>query len=191
MPYLIDSDVFIQAKNEHYGFDFCPAFWHWIEAQHSEALVFSVEKVADELIAINDELAQWATARGAAFFLPPDANVVNALSTVSAWATSQAYTPAAVADFLAHADYYLIAHALAHGCAVVTHEVSSDSIKKIKIPNVCNALGIPCMKPFKMLRTEAASFVLAAGITGTSISALAPGAVAAPVVSPPSPSPSV
>jgi Domain of unknown function (DUF4411) len=27
MAYLIDSDVFIQAKNMHYGFDFCPAFW--------------------------------------------------------------------------------------------------------------------------------------------------------------------
>ena len=25
--YLIDANVFIQAKNLHYGFDFCPAFW--------------------------------------------------------------------------------------------------------------------------------------------------------------------
>lgn len=24
MAYLLDSDVFIQAKNLHYGFDFCP-----------------------------------------------------------------------------------------------------------------------------------------------------------------------
>ncbi|MGH3228502.1 MAG: DUF4411 family protein [Streptosporangiaceae bacterium] len=24
MPYLLDSDVFIQAKNLHYSFDFCP-----------------------------------------------------------------------------------------------------------------------------------------------------------------------
>lgn len=27
MTYLLDSNVFIQAKNLHYGFDFCPAFW--------------------------------------------------------------------------------------------------------------------------------------------------------------------
>jgi hypothetical protein len=27
MAYLLDSDVFIQAKNLHYGFDFCPGFW--------------------------------------------------------------------------------------------------------------------------------------------------------------------
>jgi len=33
MSYLLDSDVFIQAKNLHYGLDFCPAFWmaHRIE----------------------------------------------------------------------------------------------------------------------------------------------------------------
>lgn len=27
MAYLLDADVFIRAKNLHYGFDFCPAFW--------------------------------------------------------------------------------------------------------------------------------------------------------------------
>ncbi|ANT65111.1 hypothetical protein Ptc2401_01341 [Prosthecochloris sp. CIB 2401] len=27
MTYLLDANVFIQAKNLHYGFDFCPAFW--------------------------------------------------------------------------------------------------------------------------------------------------------------------
>jgi hypothetical protein len=29
MPYLLDSNIFIQAKNLHYSFDFCPAFWDW------------------------------------------------------------------------------------------------------------------------------------------------------------------
>ena len=28
--YLLDANVFIQAKNLHYGFDFCPAFWDWL-----------------------------------------------------------------------------------------------------------------------------------------------------------------
>ena len=28
--HLLDANVFIQAKNLHYGFDFCPAFWHWL-----------------------------------------------------------------------------------------------------------------------------------------------------------------
>jgi Domain of unknown function (DUF4411) len=32
MAYLLDADVFIQAKNLHYGLDFCPAFWDWLIA---------------------------------------------------------------------------------------------------------------------------------------------------------------
>ncbi len=31
MPYLLDANVFIQAKNLHYGFDFCPAFRDWLD----------------------------------------------------------------------------------------------------------------------------------------------------------------
>ena len=30
MAYLLDANVFIQAKNLHYGLDFCPAFWDWL-----------------------------------------------------------------------------------------------------------------------------------------------------------------
>ena len=32
--YLVDANVFIQAKNLHYGFDFCPAFWDWLIEQN-------------------------------------------------------------------------------------------------------------------------------------------------------------
>ena len=32
--YLLDANVFIQAKNLHYGFDFCPAFWDWLVEQN-------------------------------------------------------------------------------------------------------------------------------------------------------------
>ena len=47
--YLLDANVFIQAKNLHYGFDFCPAFWDWLVEQNRVGKVASIEKVADEL----------------------------------------------------------------------------------------------------------------------------------------------
>lgn len=50
MAYLLDSNVFIQAKNLHYGFDFCPAFWDWIDSRHDDAVLFSIDRVRDELI---------------------------------------------------------------------------------------------------------------------------------------------
>lgn len=70
------------------------------------------------------------------------------------------YDPAAVSMFLQVADYYLVAHALAHEHTLVTHEVSSASTKRIKIPDACIGLGIKCVTPYEMLRRERARFVL-------------------------------
>ena len=161
--YLIDANVFIQAKNLHYGFDFCPAFWDWLVEQNRAGEVASIEKVADELHAGGDELADWAAARDDGFFLGPDHAVVPALRTVSDWASGNGYEPAAVATFLQVADYWLVAHALAHDCTVVTHEVPAATIRKIKIPNACIGLGVPCVSPYEMLRREGARFVLGSG----------------------------
>lgn len=160
MTYLLDANVFIQAKNLHYGFDFCPAFWEWLITCNTAGLVFSIERVGDELTAGADELAKWAEGRGSGFFLRPDTTMFPALSLVSTWATSQHYDPAAVNTFLQGADYYLVAYALAHGKTVVTHEIASTSTKRIKIPDVCIGLGIRHMTPFEMLRSARARFVL-------------------------------
>jgi uncharacterized protein DUF4411 len=160
MPYLLDANVFIQAKNLHYGLDFCPAFWDWLIDRNAAGTVFSIEKVGDEIAAVGDALATWAAARGPDFFVRPDAPVIPSLGVVSTWAAGQRYEPAAVNTFLQVADYYLVAHALAHAHTVVTHEVASPSTKKIKIPDACIGLGVKCMTPYEMLRVERARFIL-------------------------------
>ncbi len=162
MGYLLDANVFIQAKNLHYGLDFCPAFWDWLIHQNSAGAVFSIEKVADELDAGADELTEWAKARGKSFFLPPTTELLGSLAAVSEWASSQRYQPAAVNTFLQKADYYLVAHAHAHALVVVTHEVPANSPRIIKIPNACIGMGVKCMTPYEMLRKEMARFVLGA-----------------------------
>ena len=160
MKYLLDSDVFIQAKNLHYGLDFCPAFWDWLVNSNAGGQVFSIEKVGDEIEAGADELASWTAARGDGFFLKPDSAILPTLASVSSWASGQNYEPAAVSTFLQKADFYLVAHALAHGFVVVTHEVAAASTKKIKIPNACIGVGVKCISPFEMLRYERARFIL-------------------------------
>jgi hypothetical protein len=75
MTYVLDANVFIQAKNLHYGFDFCPAFSDWLDSQAASAAVMSIEKVGDELKAGADELATWASARPQ-LFMPPDSPVM-------------------------------------------------------------------------------------------------------------------
>ncbi len=160
MAYLLDANVFIEAKRRHYGMDFCPAFWEWLGEENAAGQVFSIEKVRDELRAGGDKLADWAAARGQGFFLRPDEVMLGSLATVGEWATAQHYRPAAVSAFLQDADYYLVAHAHAHSLVVVTHEVPSDGVRQVKIPNVCIGMKTKCMTPFEMLRLERARFVL-------------------------------
>jgi hypothetical protein len=82
------------------------------------------------------------------------------LGTVSQWATGAGYEPVAVNAFLQVADFYLVAHALALGHTVVTHEVPSPSTKKIKVPNACIGVKVKCVTTWEMLRRERARFVL-------------------------------
>ena len=127
--YLIDTNVFIQAKNLHYGFDYWPAFRDWLVDQNRTGRVASIEKLADELRAGEDDPAGWDEERGANYFLRPDVAMVPALRAVCNWASRGGYQPAAAANFLPVAGYLLVEHALARGCAIVTYEVPSDSIR--------------------------------------------------------------
>jgi hypothetical protein len=160
MAYLLDANVFIAAKNLHYGLDFCPAFWDWLVDRYQGGAVYSVERVGDEIAAGADELSQWAANLDRGFFLAPDASVVASLAAVSNWANSGQYEPAAVSTFLQVADYYLVAQAHSGQHVIVTHEVPAATTRRIKIPDACIGLGIKFMNPFEMLRRERARFVL-------------------------------
>lgn len=159
--YLIDSDVLIDAKNRHYAFDIVPAFWDWLEQAHKAGTVFTVQKVADEVLAGGDELATWMKAQPASFRLAPGPSDQAALVAVASWVSGAGFTPAAVSTFLAAGDYFLVAQAVSLGFTVVTQETPDPASKKrVKIPDACNAMNVPWMTPFKMLSTQNARFVL-------------------------------
>ncbi len=158
--YLLDSNVFIQAKNLHYGLDFCPAFWDWLDEAHAAGTVHSIDSVRTELVAGDDDLASWVQQRPGSFFISPTSATVASLQATSIWANSAGYDPAAVTGFLQVADYYLVAQALELKYTVVTHEVVANTTRRIKIPNACLGLNIRYVTPFTMLRSEKARFVL-------------------------------
>lgn len=159
MAYLLDANVFIRSRNLEYGFDFCPAFWDWVGAAHANGKLYSVHAVLLELKRVDDELASWSADRDSGFFLPPDSAATQSFAAVSSWVADR-YTSSAMNEFLQTADYFLVAQAHAGRHTVVTHEKPSGSTKRVKIPDVCQGLGIPCVLPYTMLREERARFVL-------------------------------
>ena len=162
MKYLLDTNVLITANREYYGMDICPGLWDWILENNVDGIVASVSSVARELQAGSDQLVQWSRRHSTTFFHDPDPNVSSAVRRVADWVNSQSYAPRAIKWFIDSADHMLIAHAMTEKFVVVTHEKPSNSRKKVKIPNVCEAFGIECWTPFAMLRREKARFVLGA-----------------------------
>lgn len=163
MAYLLDTSVFIQARKAHYGFDFCPAFWDWLDRENQAGRVISIDQVRTEIAIGGDELVDWAVARAKTMFLPLGPETLPALGTVATWVQGRAYSAAAINTFLQEPDYYLIGRALANTDVLVTHESSApNSRNHIKIPDVCIGIGVKCITPFEMLRRERARFVLAA-----------------------------
>lgn len=159
--YLIDSDVFIDAKNRHYAFDIVPAFWDWLSQAHQAGLVFTVERVAQEVRAGGDELADWMAAQPPTFALKPGPADQAALQAVSRWATGAPYRQGAAATFLDAGDFFLVGQARSLGYTVVTQEEPRPmSRARIKIPDACNAVHVSWMSPFRMLRAEGARFTL-------------------------------
>ncbi|HEY0782788.1 MAG TPA: DUF4411 family protein [Thermoanaerobaculia bacterium] len=160
MAYLLDSNVFIEAKQRYYDFAICPGFWEWLTEANAEGRVFSIEKVGGELAAGNDGLSEWAAEQGEAFFLPPDEGTLRSLVETVRWARQQPFRPTAINAFADDADAYLVAYAHAHGHTVVTHERPSDGLKQVKIPNACVGMKVKYVNTFEMLRHEGARFVL-------------------------------
>ena len=162
--YLLDADVFIQAKNAHYGFDIVPAFWMWLDQAHASGTVYTAEKIAQEVIAGGDDLATWMQSRPKSFKIASTVDDHASLQRLASWATGQpTYKQCAVADFLASGDYFLFLIAQAHslGYTVVTHEVPAPtSQNRIKIPDACDGIGVPWCSPYQMLKNENVRFVL-------------------------------
>lgn len=163
--WVLDADVLIRAKNQQYRFDVFPGFWDWLDEAHGAGQVCSVERVGRELIDYDDELSDWAKPRIGSFFVLPDDEVVSSLREIATWATAtgERYRQAAVNEFLSGADYYLIAHAHANQDIVVTHEIRSEGVKRIKIPDVCDAMKVECVDLFEMLGACGVRFVLDRG----------------------------
>ena len=162
--YLLDANVFIEAKRRYYTFDICPGFWDCLKGHNNNDLLCSIDRVKNELTAGNDDLAEWAknTIDPIFFDSSNQPETITEYGDMVAWVYSQSqFTQAAKDEFANVPDAWLIAHAKAHDFTLVTHEVYNSAIKrKVPMPNVCNAFGVEYANAFEMLSDLQTSFIL-------------------------------
>lgn len=156
-PYLIDSCVFIQAKNDYYAFPICPGFWDSLIGRHETQDVFSIDHIKQELLRGNEEedLVQWVLKEvPEKFFLTTRDKVVSdCYGNMMLWVQNNLqFTNYAKAKFATEADGWLAAYAKVHGYTVVTGEQYNPEVKgRIPLPNVCKAFDVECCEVFRML----------------------------------------
>ncbi len=162
--YLLDSDVFITAKNLYYSFKICPGFWKCMLHHHQQDTVFSIDRVRSELLAgaPTDDLVSWVSSSVPdTFFLKVDTEaVVSTYTEIMLWVQRHPnYFDAAKAKFATGADGWLVAYAKVHDATVVTNEKPApDSKKEVKLPDVCNQFNVPQASIFSTLQLLAARF---------------------------------
>lgn len=161
MRYLLDANTYIQAKNQYYGMDICPAYWDWLDQQFQFGAVASINMIAKELKDGNDELASWVKERPAHFMPNDDRDTQSVFAQIAQAVATGDYNPGNRDTFLAKADPWIIAKAKTIGATIVTHEaLAAANTKKVKVPNICLQFGVPCMNTFQFLRELKARFVL-------------------------------
>jgi len=162
--YVLDANIFIEAKQRYYAFDVCPGFWDALVWQHGQGRVVSIDRVKTELTQLADDLKSWATVAmpGECFFDTDTEAVLEAYREAIAWVMAQTqFSDPAKAGFAdtGNADAWVIAFAKAIGATVVTHEKANPNVhRRVPIPNVCEGLNVPYVDTFQMLRALATTF---------------------------------
>ena len=157
--FVLDSDVFIAAKNAYYAFDICPGFWDAIIQAHGEDRVHSIDRIKAELLVgqPKEDLVQWVKGKvPAGFFHTTQSKaVLDAYAEIVLWVQrSTQYLDRAKAKFATEADGWLVAYSMVHGTTVVTNEQPRpDSRSRVLLPDVCAQFKVPSRDTFTMLRS--------------------------------------
>jgi hypothetical protein len=157
--YLVDTNVFIQAKNLYYPYRQFPGVWEWLDREFQSDNFASIIPVHDEMQKIDDELKVWVNDPvRRTYFLPvTDIDCQNNYRQVMSWVSSGKYTEHQVEAFADGADPHIIAKAKTLEIIVMTHEIK-DKSGKVPIPNVCDGLGVKHCDLFSVLKRSPVQF---------------------------------
>ena len=154
--YWLDADACIHAKNERDGafpFSRMPKFWAYLSRKVDQGIVKAPKMVYDEITSGNDQLAEWFREReDRGLCENPTDEVWRCVTEISDFVVNK-WKDRRARRFLAGADVFVLAHAMAMGKdgVVVSHETKRQQNAIVKIPVVCEELKIEKIGIFTML----------------------------------------
>ncbi len=146
--YCLDANVLIQAWQKYYNPKFCPEYWKILTELGKNGKIFIPELVYEEIIRTEDDLSKWV--KGSKIPI----NNISEPVTILIRKILEDY-PLLVDSTKGRslADPWVIAHALHENATIVTKEekVTALNSNKIKIPNVCDNMGIRWINDFQFI----------------------------------------
>lgn len=158
--YMIDTNVFITAKNIFYAFDLAPGFWDKLKREIVVGHCCVIDAVDTEIMDGHEEdLVTWWTEikkdyTGIVKKAKDDAKVFSVYKEIS----EQVYKDPVFGEreklrFLSRGDPWLIAAAKMWNMNLVTLEkMAGPGTKSIKIPDICQREGVNYTNPYDMMR---------------------------------------
>jgi len=149
--YCLDANVLIQAWQKYYNPKFCPDYWKILTEFGKNDKIFIPELVYEEIVRTEDDLSKW---------LKTSKIPINKISEPVTLCLQKIYAADPTHKNLVDntkarslADPWVIAHALHENATVVTKEekVTALNSNKIKIPNVCDNMGIRWINDFQFI----------------------------------------
>ena len=149
--YCLDANVLIEAWQKYYNPKFCPDYWNILIELGKQGIIFIPEMVYQEITRTEDELAKWLK----------ESNIpIRSITEPVTLRLKDIYAKNPLHINLIDstkarslADPWVIAHAMNENAVVVTKEekLTAFNSHKVKIPNVCDNMGIRWINDFKMI----------------------------------------
>ena len=164
MLYILDTNTFITAKNTFYAYDIVPSFWSTLLGIFKTGKVKVIDAVADEIADGKDDLTEWfgenikkyADNAGEAYVIQAKQEgtvLQNYQDIANLVVQNTQYKESETDRFLSRADPWLIAAGKALNATIVTQEVlSGEGTRKVKIPDICQQVGVKYVNLFDMMR---------------------------------------
>lgn len=150
--YCLDANVLIQAWQKYYSPKICPDYWDILIELGTQNLIFLPETVFEEITRTEDELSEWLK-RSKLPIRKISQSVTRCLQNIYA----QNPNHKNLVDNIKQrslADPWVIAHAIDENATVVTKENKETALntKRIKIPNVCDNMGLRWINDFEFIQ---------------------------------------
>ncbi|HEV2481334.1 MAG TPA: DUF4411 family protein [Puia sp.] len=149
--YCIDANVLINAWNQYYHQDFCPDYWKELRRFGLAGRIFLPEIVKEEIVRADDSLADWVKGSGIPVYPIEGSTTAIVAKIYKKDARHQQLVDATKQRSIA--DPWVIAHAIEQNACVVTKEhKETQTDRRVKIPNVCDNMGVKWINDFQMIR---------------------------------------